>query len=577
MPTPFLNVALHVSQLPESRLRALGILDSARALGAPRVAFTSDEAAARYFLAHVFDADERQAIRGLTAPERPEVMPDLRMQQVVDVPQTATRLVKFSQIQSTIPVFGSNVVVEIDEQRNLVSVDADVAASIDVSPRASLSPADALARVAALARVGADVLDGVPSPTLVFFHYDATETWHLAYFVQQVPAAPPGFIEAAADRKSAGHGLGDAFRLRHPSVNYLIDAHDGSVLSYYSATAMLDDIPTLCHGVDENGETQSFYGWATGTAFHLWDSLRAIKTFDGQGKVVSEILDAFPDAPFANSAADFRLTNRAAVSAHVNAMRVFDFYSNVLKRHSIDNRGMILTSVVNCTDPADEPPPQWHNAFWWKGRMWYGQRIVPSSGDPQGRLVSFSEMLDVIAHELTHGVTEATSNLVYKDESGALNESFSDIFGVIINNFVTRGPDSSVAGWNWEIGHDLQGPGKPLRDMSNPARTGDPDHYRQYLRTRSDNGGVHTNSNIHNKVAYNVLTAKDADGEYVFKPSEAAVLYYLCLTRLPSLATFSKTLRTLLMVAQTYYAGSPQDCGRKLAALTAAYGAVGIQ
>jgi bacillolysin/neutral peptidase B len=261
----------------------------------------------------------------------------------------------------------------------------------------------------------------------------------------------------------------------------------------------------------------------------------------------------------------------AAVSAHVNATRVYNFYKGVLIRDGIDDKGMDLVSVVNCTYSLHEPPPQWHNAVWYDNRMWYGQ-----FEDDNGNLHSYSRYLDIIAHELTHGVTEFTADLVYRNQSGALNESFSDIFGIIINNWYRIGPDSEVDQWNWEIGPDLGSEGLPLRDMSDPTRTGDPDHMDNYLNTFSDNGGVHTNSNIHNKAAHNVLMARDQNGERVFTTREVAVLYYLALCRLNSLAAFSDALEALVDVAKVYFAGDEEERDAKITAIKDAYQRVGI-
>ena len=86
---------------------------------------------------------------------------------------------------------------------------------------------------------------------------------------------------------------------------------------------------------------------------------------------------------------------------------------------------------------------------------------------------------EVIAHELTHGVTEKSSQLVYRDQSGALNESFSDIFGIIIKNWWEAPIRDDVDTWDWELGPGL-GQDGPLRDLSDPTRTGKPDHMDAY-------------------------------------------------------------------------------------------------
>ena len=112
--------------------------------------------------------------------------------------------------------------------------------------------------------------------------------------------------------------------------------------------------------------------------------------------------------------------------------------------------------------------------------------------------------------------------------------------------------------------------------MADPTVTGDPDHMNNYLHTSQDSGGVHTNSNIHNKAAYNLFTATDAAGKRVFRPMEAAELDYLCLSRLSSLATFSDTLQALVDVASIYYAGDAQKRQDRIQHIKDAYAKVGI-
>jgi bacillolysin/neutral peptidase B len=383
-----------------------------------------------------------------------------------------------------------------------------------------------------------------------------------------VPAAPKAFLESAAQGTSHGHGKGLSPRQARPRLNYLVDAHEGTIVLYYSATPMIV-IASKCRGIDELGQPCDFWGSKVVAGFQMHDPRRFIKTYDHEGKDLD--IDPLPAEPVSSPGSDWDDNNTPAVSAHVNATRVYDFYNGVLLRDGIDDKGMDLVSIVNCTFAYAEDPPEWHNAVWWDNRMWYGQ-----FKDANGDLRSYSQFLDVIAHELTHGVTEHTSDLVYQDQSGALNESFSDIFGVIIHNWYTVGENSDVDDWNWEIGPGLGGGDLPLRDMSDPTRTGDPDHMDDYEYTSDDNGGVHTNSNIHNKAAYNLLTARNDEGERVFTPKEAAELYYLCLCRLSSLATFSDVLAGLEDVAKVYWAGFAEERQEKIAHIRDAYERVGI-
>jgi Zn-dependent metalloprotease len=570
----FMNIRFHAAEQSReelenvvSRPRPMRGVTRAGGGGPLRTDFDNDEAAARYYLSRVLNRDERPAMRGLTAPERPEMVPDMHLQETRESPLTKTRLVRFEQTKSSIPVFGSQVIVELNKKRQLVAVNGQLAAIGNINIIPSISPKEALDSIAELVGVPVDELEVTEQPTTTLYQ-DNEKAWHLAYFFKKIPAAPE---EAAEDaRASRGHGFGPSPRTKFLKINYLVDAHDRKVLFYYSATPAL----SICRGLDELDINQKFYGLLVEDAFELNDPLRKIKTYSLDFKDVGAPV---PANAIRNAKADFMETNKAAVSAHVNAMKVYDFYKSVLMRDGVDDKGMELVSIINCAYSDEEQPPEWHNAVWWENRMWYGQ-----AKDGNGNMRSFSRYLDIIAHELTHGVTQYTADLVYQGESGALDESFSDIFGVIINNW----SKSDVGQWDWELGARFVDDALPLRDLSNPARTynqGDPnktpypDHMNNYKQTKKDSGGVHTNSNIHNKAAYNVLSATDNAGQKVFPPAEVAVMYYLCLNRLNSLATFSDTLQALVDVANTLYAGDAKDAREnKIQYILNAYQQVGI-
>lgn len=124
---------------------------------------------------------------------------------------------------------------------------------------------------------------------------------------------------------------------------------------------------------------------------------------------------------------------------------------------------------------------------------WNGTQMIYGDGD--GRtFIEFSGDLDVVGHELSHGVTEATSNLIYQNESGALNEAFSDMMGTAIEYYNQTG--------NWTIGEDITPGTDGIRNMANPNEDGDPSHYADRYTGTSDNGGVHTNSGIANHWFY---------------------------------------------------------------------------
>ena len=134
-------------------------------------------------------------------------------------------------------------------------------------------------------------------------------------------------------------------------------------------------------------------------------------------------------------------------------------------------------------------------------------------GDGDGRtFIPLSGANDIVAHEITHGVTQETAGLVYRDQSGALNESFSDVFGYFVDN------DDFLMGEDVYTDRD----GDALRSMSDPEEYGQPSHMDDYVNTSSDNGGVHTNSGIPNKAAYNTIRSIGKD--------KAQQIYYRALT-----------------------------------------------
>lgn len=244
----------------------------------------------------------------------------------------------------------------------------------------------------------------------------------------------------------------------------------------------------------------------------------------------------------------------------------------MLRRNGLDNMGGPFLSTVNCTNSRQPSPNpgEWKNAAWIGTQMVYGQRLV------NGRFRSYAVARDVVAHETTHGLTDRTARLEYAFESGALNESFSDIFGVIISNRTT--PD--IGDWDWQMGEDLQGTGVPLRDLSDPAAHGQPAHMRdfQVLPEERDHGGVHINSGIHNKAAFNLITSTDGQGRFLFQPPVCAALYYLALTQaLSRTSGFRDSRRGVELAARTLFRRDPpQTRAEKLAAIATAFDKVGI-
>jgi Zn-dependent metalloprotease len=191
-----------------------------------------------------------------------------------------------------------------------------------------------------------------------------------------------------------------------------------------------------------------------------------------------------------------------------------------------------------------------------------------------GRLFRrFTLSLDVIGHELQHGVTEKESGLACHDQSGALNESMSDVFGSLVKQYKLRQQADQAS---WLIGEDIVGPkfpGRALRDMANPGsaweRDPQPGHMDDYERTVEDHGGVHINSGIPNKAFHFLAMALGG-----FAWAEAGAIWYETLRhyRLQPDATFPSFARLTLMVARRQYGRG----SRQATAVLEAWRSVGV-
>ena len=181
---------------------------------------------------------------------------------------------------------------------------------------------------------------------------------------------------------------------------------------------------------------------------------------------------------------------------------VYDFYKTVFGRNSVDDRGLRLDSSVHYSTAYD-------NAFW------NGMQMIYGDGDTQ-LFQRFTICLDVIGHELTHGVTQYEAGLVYKGQPGALNESMSDVFGVLVAQWKKKQTADKA---DWLIGKGLLAKGVhgvALRSMAAPGTAYDdpnlgkdpqPANMKDYVTGNDDNGGVHVNSGIPNHAFFLVATA----------------------------------------------------------------------
>jgi Zn-dependent metalloprotease len=541
-----------MGQLREEQAAYSGV----RPAGAEDERDLDPETAARRYLGQALASP---AVPSFTAPVSDGATSQFKTIDTETIPLTGTRMVKFRQTLHDIPIYGSLVTVELDSTNNLVSIDSAIGEPTGVDPVATVAPAAALAAAAAAPGGYAPRLAGVV-PRLNYYFEAAASRWRLVYILQDVPVTLDRAAEHPADAES---------ELEPPRfMDYVVDAHDGQVV------AILPRTPSMAAGVEQTavdafGVERTFLVSRHDGTLVMDDPVHNVQTFDFQFADPSAEHDRLPGDGIASPPA----WTPGAVSAHANAVAVSDFLRTVLRRDNIDGRGGAMQSTVNCVVADASPGPrQWVNAFWDGQQMVYGQVLRGNE------LRSLSANIDVVAHEMFHGVTDHTSRLEYAFQSGALNESYSDIFGTIVANLGNDDPRT----WDWLLGEKLLAGDKPFRDLSDPERFRQPAHMDQFQvlpNTRAgDWGGVHVNSGIHNKAAFNLFTAQAADGSLALSPAEVAAVFYLALTqRLSRTSQFSDSRRAIVASARTLFRALPADqLARKVAAIEGAFDAVGI-
>lgn len=326
---------------------------------------------------------------------------------------------------------------------------------------------------------------------------------------------------------------------------YFVDAQTGEVIHHFDNTCKIDggrceghdniqsadnasakETPAFApppgtgSGADLLSMNRTFGVWQQGSTFYLEDAGKSMynssaSTMPNDPVGVIVTLNALNKSPenqnfdysFVTSNSSTFSNQAAAISAHYNSIKSFDYYKNTFGRNSIDGVGGNILAFVNV---SESDGTSMENAYWNGDAMWYGNG--GSTFKPLAR------GLDVGGHELTHGVVEKTANLIYQGESGALNESFADIFGSMIERN------------NWLIGEDVMQPGTnaALRSMQDPhngvasnSPFWQPKHVNEQYNGSQDNGGVHTNSGITNYAYYlfatNAAVGKDKAEQVYYK------------------------------------------------------------
>jgi bacillolysin len=308
---------------------------------------------------------------------------------------------------------------------------------------------------------------------------------------------------------------------------YFIDAQTGEILNAYDHTCSIG--PTTGTGTDLNGvnRTIDVFEGPDGN-YILLDASKGMysgptNTYPdmGDGYVITvDMNNTSPQNPNYNEivSANNTWNSQASVSAHYNASLCYDYFWTTFNRQSIDGNGGDIISFINV---AEENGQGMDNAFWNGAAMFYG--------NGGGAFTPLAGALDVAAHEMGHGVIQNTANLEYQGQSGALNESFADIFGVMVDRN------------DWALGEDIipntaNFPTGYLRDVSNPhngypggsspfSSPGYQPRVMSEIYTGSqDNGGVHINSGIANYAFY--LFTQNMNGN----KDKAEQVYYRALS-----------------------------------------------
>src|SRR5256712_3020429 len=260
---------------------------------------------------------------------------------------------------------------------------------------------------------------------------------------------------------------------------------------------------------------------------------------------------------------DPRRKDRNVNEAYDYSGATYDFFQQVFSRNSVDGNGMRLDSSVHYSRDYD-------NAFWNGAQMVYGD----GDGVIFGR---FTKCLDVVGHELTHGVTQFEAALAYHDQPGALNESFSDVFGALTKQWKLKQTADKA---DWLIGADLLAKGVngvAIRSMKAPGTAYDdprlgkdpqPAHMKDYFKGSADNGGVHINSGLPNHAFYLAATTLGGNAW-----DRAGKIWYDTLTNMigPN-TTFKQAANATIRSAANLFGGGSKE----QKAVTSAWKQVGV-
>lgn len=363
---------------------------------------------------------------------------------------------------------------------------------------------------------------------------------------------------------------------------FFVDARSGAIVQE------MNDVQTQAAaavgtGTGVLGDRKKVSAHAVGSLFAADDQLRPprLATYDFRGNLqrLFSVADFYDQDLAVDS--DNTWTDGANVDAHTYSGYTYDYFFKRFGRRGLDGADLHVRNITHPVRRADVLlyPASIITQFYVNasyrgdGIMIYGEGI-PDQYTFDGQHWNYlAGALDVVAHELTHGVTDYSSQLIYQNESGALNESFSDVMAVSVEFYFQ--PDKA----DYLLGEDVITPGG-LRSLARPADYGDPDHYSLIYRGAQDNGGVHTNSGVPNHAFYlaieggtNRVSGLRVTGVGSANREQIEKVFYRAFTgMLPKSATFATARAATIQSARDLYGSG----SAAVTAVTQAWTAVGV-
>ena len=449
-------------------------------------------------------------------------------------------LERLGQFHGGLPVFGGQVVRQMDG-RTVVSVTGRLYEASDVDVNASISSQRANEIAVAAGGSGANVrgetvlgILPVENGYRLVYRMLVLSDWSIReVYVDADTGEMVLSINGIQSQAEIGQGSGIFGTLRKMSINH--------TTSTYQA-------------VDKLRPAQAFTLAFPGTVSRLNAFLNTLALFNS---------DVATDS-------DNVWTDGATVDAHVFQGWVYDYYFKRFGRRGMDDHDVEVDSIVHplARVEANRQSPEVVGTF--INNAFYCCDGLLVFGDGDGRVFTFlAGGFDVVAHEWTHGVTDFSSNLIYRDESGALNEAFSDIMAASMEFYYY--PEGSARDQaDWLIAEDVfLGSPAYLRSLSNPASKGHPDHYslRRFIGTSTDDGGVHFNLTIATHAFYlavaggrNRVSNITVSGVGLTNIERMEKIFYRAFTQLmaPN-SRFSDARRATLQAATDLYGGGSNE------------------